>query len=163
MGGYKLPCHLTNCRAFMLKKYLIFGAVCFIVGGLFCGAIVYNLFLPPSGQIVVKPPIVTPTVWTDKEHAKNTSPLQIAGKLNNKKLGVDCWDDEKKIHADFSISCMPKVRHNIFQINYLLLSKRINPNYYYSFGRVALGGGIIVPLTGKIKDIDCLVGVQINY
>jgi hypothetical protein len=127
----------------------------------------HKFFMPPKGTIEVKPPIVTPTTWTDKEHAKNTSPLQITGKMDKDLpiLGVDCYDNEKRVHADFPISCKPDHKRHIVQISYLFqyhenkFYSSYSAVYLHNFGRAAIGGGAI----GSNQSIGLQVVGQINF
>jgi hypothetical protein len=130
-----------------LKKILIPISVLIIV--FFVGLVTgWNIKNKPSGTIETKPPITSPTVWKDKDTAKNTSPLQITGSTKNNTLGVDCWDNEKSIHADFPLVYNPKIRrhiiqasityqyHNTFYVSYGLA-------YLYNFGLIQLGAGAV--------------------
>lgn len=142
-----------------IKLILIASIVLMFIGGV----IDHIFFLPPEGKIEIKPPTVSETTWTDKEHAKNTSPIQISGRMNDDVLRVNAWDDEKSAYADFPISCNPVIKRNIIGINYIL-SKKINPNYYYKLNDwLAIGGGAIIPLKDNLRNSELLVGMQYCY
>jgi hypothetical protein len=120
------------------------------IGAVIGLAIYHFLLLPPEGTVEVKPPITHPTIITNPNGALNNSPIQMSGEMidNNTKLRVNAWDDEKKTYADFPISCIPEVRRHIIQIGYLFqyhenkFYSSYSAVYLYSFGRVAIGGGV---------------------
>jgi hypothetical protein len=57
----------------------------------------------------------------------------------------------------------PKVHRHIVQINYLF-TKKINTNYYYKiFDNLALGGGVVLPLTSTLGKSELLIGGQMAF
>ncbi|MBN2401969.1 MAG: hypothetical protein JXN64_06195 [Spirochaetes bacterium] len=143
-----------------MKKYLIIAGL--IIYALICGIIGYKL-APDSGTVNVGQPTTTHTWHTDKP--KNPVPLQIKGELKDSKLGVDCWDNEKSIHADFPISCIPRVRRHIIQVSYLFqyhdksFLSSYGVGYLYNFGRFAIGGNALF----SNKSAGLQASAQINF
>jgi hypothetical protein len=162
-----------------MNKYLLLGS--HIVIALIAGLSVryYYTRSLPNPNIPISHPIVSPVIPTNPaltldeiknklNHYQNDLPEIECTILEQSETNLDVMIDghlyERKFLEEVEFKLVtPKVHRHIFQVNYLF-TKKINTNYYYKlFDNVALGFGVVLPLTSTLGKSELVVGGQMAF
>jgi hypothetical protein len=162
-----------------MNKYILLGS--HIVIALIAGLSVryYYTRSLPNPNIPISHPIVSPVIPTNPAltcdevksklvHYQTDLPVIDTTILEQSQTNLSLMLDgslyERKFLQEVDVKLVaPKVHRHIVQVNYLF-TKKINTNYYYKvFDNLALGGGIILPLTSTLGKSELVVGGQIAF